>query len=39
MFGFSPLTLSTYFLLLMIVVVYIFAAEIAKRIFYKKVKF
>lgn len=38
-FGFSPLKLSTYFLLLMIVVLYIFAAEITKRIFYKKVKF
>jgi len=38
-FGFSPLTLSTYLLLLMIVVVYILAAEITKRIFYKKVKF
>jgi len=38
-FGFSPLTLSTYLLLLLIVVIYIFAAEITKRIFYKKVKF
>jgi Mg2+-importing ATPase len=38
-FGFSPLTLSTYLLLLMIVVFYILAAEITKRIFYKKVKF
>ena len=38
-FGFSPLTLSTYLLLLMIVVLYILAAEITKRIFYKKVKF
>ena len=38
-FGFSPLTLSTYLLLLLIVVVYILAAEITKRIFYKKVKF
>jgi P-type Mg2+ transporter len=38
-FGFSPLSLSTYLLLLLIVVVYIFAAEITKTIFYKKVKF
>ncbi len=38
-FGFSPLSLSTYLLLLMIVVVYIVAAEITKTIFYKKVKF
>ena len=38
-FGFSPLTLSTYLLLMLIVVIYILAAEITKRIFYKKVKF
>jgi Mg2+-importing ATPase len=38
-FGFSPLSFSTYLLLLMIVLVYILAAEITKRIFYKKVKF
>jgi Mg2+-importing ATPase len=38
-FGFSPLNLITYLLLLLIVVLYIFTAEIAKRIFYKKVKF
>jgi len=38
-FGFSPLALSTYLLLLLIVVVYILAAEITKRIFYRKVKF
>jgi Mg2+-importing ATPase len=38
-FGFSPLSLSTYLLLLLIVVVYIIAAEIAKTIFYKRVKF
>ena len=38
-FGFSPLKFTTYLLLLLIVVVYIFAAEITKRIFYKKVKF
>jgi Mg2+-importing ATPase len=38
-FGFSPLTLSTYLLLLLIVVLYIIAAEITKTIFYKKIKF
>ena len=38
-FGFSQLTFSTYLLLLIIVVIYILAAEITKRIFYKKVKF
>jgi Mg2+-importing ATPase len=38
-FGFSPLSLSTYLLLLLIVMVYIIAAEITKTIFYKKVKF
>jgi Mg2+-importing ATPase len=38
-FGFSPLPFSTYLLLLVIVVLYILTAEIAKRIFYKKVKF
>jgi Mg2+-importing ATPase len=38
-FGFSPLNLTTYLLLLLIVVIYIFTAEIAKTIFYKKVKF
>jgi Mg2+-importing ATPase len=38
-FGFSPLALSTYLLLLLIVAVYILGAEITKRIFYKKVKF
>ena len=38
-FGFSPLTFSTYLLLLLIVVLYILMAEITKRIFYKKVKF
>ncbi len=37
-FGFSPLNLSTYLLLLLIVAVYIIAAEITKTIFYKKVK-
>jgi len=39
LFGFSPLSLTTYLLLLLIVVFYIFTAEITKRIFYKKVKF
>jgi len=38
-FGFSPLNLTTYLLLLLIVVLYIVSAEITKRIFYKKVKF
>lgn len=38
-FGFSPLSLTTYLLLLLIVVVYIFTAEMTKRIFYKRVKF
>ena len=38
-FGFSPLSLSTYLLLLLIVVGYIIAAEITKTFFYKKVKF
>jgi Mg2+-importing ATPase len=38
-FGFSPLTFSTYLLLLLIVILYILMAEITKRIFYKKVKF
>jgi P-type Mg2+ transporter len=38
-FGFSPLPFSTYILLLVIVLVYILAAEITKRIFYSKVKF
>jgi P-type Mg2+ transporter len=38
-FGFSPLSISTYLLLLSIVVLYIIAAEITKTIFYKKVKF
>jgi Mg2+-importing ATPase len=38
-FGFSPLSITTYLLLLAIIVIYIIAAEITKRIFYKKVKF
>jgi len=38
-FGFSPLSLTTYLLLLAIVVLYILAAEVTKRIFYKRVKF
>ena len=38
-FVFSPLSLTTYLLLLLIVVLYIFAAEITKTIFYKVVKF
>lgn len=39
LFGFSPLSLSTYLLLLLIVVIYIITAEIAKTVFYRKVKF
>jgi len=38
-FGFTPLSLSTYLLLMLIVVLYIIAAEITKSIFYKTVKF
>jgi Mg2+-importing ATPase len=38
-FGFSPLSFSTYLFLILIVVFYIAAAEITKTIFYKKVKF
>jgi len=38
-FGFTPLSLFTYLLLLLIVVLYIVVAEITKTIFYKKVKF
>ena len=38
-FGFSPLSFTAYLLLLLIVVLYIIAAEITKRIFYKRVKF
>ena len=39
LFGFSPLPLSTYLLLLLIIAIYIGVAEITKNIFYKKVKF
>jgi Mg2+-importing ATPase len=39
MFGFNPLSASTCLLLLLIVLLYIVAAEIAKTIFYKRVKF
>jgi Mg2+-importing ATPase len=38
-FGFSPLSFTTYLLLMLVVVVYILAAEITKKIFYRKVKF
>ncbi len=38
-FGFSPLSFTTYLWLLLIVVIYIIAAEFTKRIFYKRVKF
>jgi Mg2+-importing ATPase len=37
--GFTPLSLSAYLLLLIIVSLYIVAAEITKSVFYKKVKF
>lgn len=37
--GFKPLSLTTYLLLMLIVVFYIVVAEITKRIFYTKVKF
>jgi Mg2+-importing ATPase len=39
LFGFTPLSFTTYLLILLIVVVYIVAAEITKNIFYRKVKF
>jgi len=38
-FGFIPLSFTTYLLILLIVVLYILAAEITKTFFYKKVKF
>jgi Mg2+-importing ATPase len=38
-FGFVPLNLTTYLLLLLIVVFYIITAEVTKLIFYKQVKF
>ncbi|MEI7983412.1 MAG: cation transporting ATPase C-terminal domain-containing protein [Bacteroidota bacterium] len=38
-FGFSPLGITTYLLLLLIVIAYIVTAEVAKTIFYKRVKF
>ncbi len=38
-FGFTPLTLTTYLLLMLIVMAYIFAAEVTKRFFYQRVKF
>ena len=39
LFGFTSLSFTTYLLLLLIVVIYIVAAEVAKNIFYKRVKF
>jgi Mg2+-importing ATPase len=39
LFGFTPLSFTTYMLLLLIVIVYIAAAEVTKTIFYRKVKF
>ena len=38
-FGFSPLSFTTYLLLMLIVVLYVFTAEITKTVFYKLVKF
>jgi len=38
-FGFGQLSFTTYLLLMLIVVLYIIAAEITKRFFYKRVKF
>ena len=38
-FGFIPLSITTYMLILVIVALYIISAEIAKSIFYRKVKF
>lgn len=38
-FGFTPLSITTYLLLMLIVIGYIAAAEITKNIFYRKVKF
>jgi len=39
LFGFTPLRFVTYLLLLVIVIMYIIAAEVAKTIFYRRVKF
>ncbi|MCX6285005.1 MAG: HAD-IC family P-type ATPase, partial [Bacteroidetes bacterium] len=39
LFGFTPLSFITYLLLLLIVIMYIVAAEVAKTIFYRRVKF
>jgi Mg2+-importing ATPase len=39
LFGFTALSFTTYLSLLLIVVVYIVAAEVTKTIFYKRVKF
>jgi P-type Mg2+ transporter len=38
-FGFSPLPLLTYLFILIIIVLYILAAEVTKTFFYRKVKF
>ena len=38
-FGFSPLAFTTYLFILLIIVLYVVAAEITKTFFYKKVKF
>ncbi|MCK9423681.1 MAG: magnesium-translocating P-type ATPase [Bacteroidales bacterium] len=39
LFGFTPLSFTTYVLILLIVTAYIVAAEVTKTIFYRKVKF
>jgi len=39
LFGFSPLNITTYLLILLIIVIYIVAAEITKNIFYRKIRF
>jgi P-type Mg2+ transporter len=38
-FGFQPLSLMTYLLLILIIALYVLAAEITKLVFYKKVRF
>jgi Mg2+-importing ATPase len=38
-FGFSPLPISYYLLIGLIIIFYVFTAEVVKKIFYKKVKF
>jgi Mg2+-importing ATPase len=38
-FGFSPLPISYYLLIGLIIIFYVFTAEVVKKIFYKRVKF